>query len=297
MFLLLTVAFGGEIMATSPEYVEYLKKVATWKVTEYEDNIFKGWTVSETQTLLGDIKPDHTTKAILVPTKKNLPSSINWVNNNCIHSIMDQGNCGSCWAIAAAGVVSDKCCIELGSKDFGWLSPQELLACNTDNDSNHGCAGGSAYEAFQYTWNKGLVDINCLPYLATNSPCDKKCKNNKHWGAAHVCKCKEIIDCSGYDRLKSCLVDGPVAARMIIYKDFLNYGGGVYCRTRDAERIGDHTVRCIGYEEKDTDRNIYCANSWSKYWGDKGYFRIRPSYDCGFYDGEGNIFTMRHCSD
>ena len=83
-------------MAVTPEYVEYLKKIATWEVADYEDNLFKGWTLSEFQELLGDHKPDQVFDDTPVETKSYLPSSVNWANSKCIHKILDQKNCGSC---------------------------------------------------------------------------------------------------------------------------------------------------------------------------------------------------------
>ena len=135
-------------MAVTPEYVEYLKKIATWEVADYEDNVFKRWTLSEFQELIGDHKPDQVFDATLVETKSYLPSSVNWANSECIHKILNQKNCESCWAFAAAA--SDKCCIENYPKYYGWLPPQELLSCDKGDDENNNCNGGYALNAFSY---------------------------------------------------------------------------------------------------------------------------------------------------
>lgn len=299
VLLALAAACAEEELAITPEYVEHLKEVASWEVTEYEDSIFKGWTLSEVEVLLGDKKPNQIFEATPITPKDNLPSSIDWADNECIHKILDQGNCGSCWAFAAAGVASDKCCLETKPVDFGWLSPQELVSCDHGGSErkNKGCNGGFAYNAFDYVRENGLVGLDCMPYVARNSPCKKQCKDNKDWGASHKCKCQEITDCSGFTKLKACLAEGPVAARMAVYRDFLSYRRGVYCRTVGAAKLSDHAIRCVGFEEKDGERNVRCANSWSTYWGERGYFRIRPNDDCGFYAGESNIYTVSKCKD
>lgn len=295
VLLCLVGVYAKEEMAITPEYIDYLKNVADWEVSEYEDNIFKGWTLSEVQMLLGDKKPDQEFEAIPVTPKAYLPSSVNWAGNQCIHGVLDQGNCGSCWAFAAAGVASDKCCIGNGQKDFGWLSPQELVSCDNGGGKNEGCGGGFAYNAFDYVKKNGLVGMDCVPYKAKNLPCEKKCNNGKDWEESHHCKCQTKIDCSGFEKLKTCVVDGPVSARMRVFRDFLAYKGGDYCRTPGSQELSNHAVRCLGYKDDSTGKSVYCANSWSTYWGEKGHFHIKPTDDCGFYSGENNIYTVSDC--
>lgn len=292
LLLLLAVGlvWGNDDLVTTPDYVEYLKSVATWEVTDYEDSIFKGWTMDDAKHLLGKETTAQPYEALLATPKANHPSSLNWINSGCVHKVFDQGNCGSCWAVAAASVASDKCCIE--HKDYGWLSPQELVSCDKDN---RGCKGGLALRAFQYIHKHGLVSLQCMPYKAKDTECAKKCDNGKDWAKSHNCKCGEIIDCSGFDRLKTCLMEGPVAARMTVYKDFMSYKSGIYCRTKDSSRVGSHAIKCVGYGDE-TNPYVYCANSWGNGWGEKGYFRITPTNACGFFAGKGNIFTVAKCA-
>lgn len=296
VLLCLIVVHAKEEMAITPEYIDYLKKVADWEVSEYEDNVFKGWTLSEVEMLLGDKKPDQEFEATPVTEKAYLPSSVDWAGNQCIHKILDQGNCGSCWAFAAAGVASDKCCLEDSQKDFGWLSPQELVSCDKGEGKNEGCNGGFARDAFEYIKKNGLVDMDCVPYKAKNLPCPKECKNGKDWKQSHHCRCQKIEDCSGVEKMKTCLVDGPVSARMKVYRDFLAYKSGVYCMTKGSQKLSDHAIRCVGFTDNGNEQIVHCANSWSTYWGDKGYFYIRHSADCGFYEGEKNVYTVRDCT-
>lgn len=43
----------------------------------------------------------------------SLPDNFNWLEEEpeCIHPVMNQGDCGSCWAFSASEVVSDRVCI------------------------------------------------------------------------------------------------------------------------------------------------------------------------------------------
>lgn len=61
--------------------------------------------------------------------------------------VRDQGECGSCWAFAAAGVMEGNYNIKNKSSPTKWLSTQLLVDCDT---KNNGCDGGWPYEALQF---------------------------------------------------------------------------------------------------------------------------------------------------
>jgi C1A family cysteine protease len=263
-------------MLVTPEYTEYLKKHVSWEVVDYEDNVFRGWTVDEAKMLLGDED-----KPLLVqgeaPQDGPLPSTIDWKGANCIHDIHNQGNCGSCWAFATSSVVSDLCCLK--KEDKGWLAPQELVYCDKDND-NEGCDGGLAANALKYVRDNGLVPEECLPYVARDGSCPNACKNGKNWKEEHVCKAKKLIDCGELKNMIGCLKEGPITVRMIVYNDFFNYKGGLYCWDGRSGQAGGHAIRCVGHSNE-PEPHFTCANSWGANWGEKGYFRIKSKNGCG----------------
>jgi len=270
---LLVVAIAAEL-AVTPEYTAYLKKHVSWEVVDYEENIFKGWTVEEVRTLLGDEDREVITDvAPYIAT--SIPSSVNWAGASCIHEIHNQGNCGSCWAFATASVASDKCC--LGGKDYGWLSPQELVSCDR---TNSGCNGGLASEALKYVMSKGLVPESCYPYVGAQQACPTKCKDGSDWTAAHVCKAKSLTNCGTLPAMKSCLLKGPITIRMKVYSDFFNYKSGVYCWDQKSAFQGGHAIRGVGYSDSPK-AHILCANSWGPSWGESGLFRIEAREECG----------------
>lgn len=63
---------------------------------------------------------------------------------HCVSSILDQGDCGSCWAFASTEVLSDRYCVATGKRVQ--LSPQYALDC----EAHLGCAVGSMPE---HAWN------------------------------------------------------------------------------------------------------------------------------------------------
>ena len=285
---LLVAAIAAEMLVT-PEYVTYLKKTVSWEVTDYEDNVFKGWTVEEFKTMLGDVESDFVPEGRLAVPTASTPAAINWEGADCIHEIRNQGSCGSCWAFATASVASDKCCLE--NKDFGWLSPQELMSCDK---ANSGCNGGLAATAFQYVNKNGLVPEACYPYAAVDKACPTACKDGSSWADAHVCKCKAVVDCGTLPLMKECFKNGPIAARMKVYRDFINYKSGVYCWDGKSAFAGGHAVRCLGYNDSPKP-HLRCTNSWGLTWGDNGLFNIGATEECGLRVTPHDAWTVDQC--
>lgn len=68
----------------------------------------------------------------------------NATQSRCIAEILDQGHCGSCYAFAAASLLTDRLCFGRGfenspAQNKTTVSPQPLISCTS---SNNGCGGG-----------------------------------------------------------------------------------------------------------------------------------------------------------
>ena len=63
-----------------------------------------------------------------------LPDFWNWADHGIVQPVQDQGNCGSCYAFAAIGVIESSMCRYFGS--CVKLSEQEAMECT------NGCNGG-----------------------------------------------------------------------------------------------------------------------------------------------------------
>ena len=123
--LLLVGSFALDLVITK-SYTDYLKRHVSWEVAEYEENIFRGFTVEEATMMFGN-KPPVNEEPLpeFVPSEeqlKSLPSSFDWRDHSadCIHEVRNQGNCGSCWSFATSGMLADRCC--LMSADHGLLA-------------------------------------------------------------------------------------------------------------------------------------------------------------------------------
>ena len=268
--LLVLGSLASELVVTQ-SYLDYLKKHVSWQVANYEESIFRGWTIDELKAILNQkhFEDEEVHPEVPVDISK-LPRNLDWreKNANCVHEIRYQDNCGSCWAFSAAGVVSDRCCLRKG--DHGWLSPQELVSCDTGNS---GCTGGWEFNALLYVAEKGLVHDACFPYKASNAACPNQCADGRDWTSSHVCKCATRVFCQGSAAMINCMQTGPVTAGMYVYQDFTVYQSGIYKWNGQGEILGGHAVRCLGYGAS-PEAHYICANSWSIYWGEQGFFRI-----------------------
>lgn len=90
---------------------------------------------------------------------------------NWMTSVKDQGNCGSCWAHAAVGVLEAYINLYYNRLLDYDLSEEELISCILD----HGCNGGYEQYAFDYIKSSGIVDEDCFEYAAYEKDCLLKC--------------------------------------------------------------------------------------------------------------------------
>ena len=262
---LISAVFCQEMLVTQ-EMTDYLKRTVDWEVVDYEDNVFRGWTAEEFDSILGytpgeEFYPEYEIEG-------SVPSSIDWTGANCDHGPKNQGACGSCWAFAATGMVSDRCC--LMKADKGWLSPQELVSCDK---MDSGCQGGGLDTPLDYIkQNHGLVPDECFPYIARNSACPNKCKDGSDWKKAHVCDCTSYSICNNPNGMKKCLANGPATFGFYVCSSFMYYKSGIY-KCDCTKYRGGHAVEAMGFSET-PECHYIVKNSWGATWGDKGYFKI-----------------------
>ena len=266
------------------ELIEELKKTATWEVTEYEENIFRGIESEDIEQGMTFAESD----AQDYPEHKvtNTPKAVSWVGASCVHAVKNQGDecAAASFAFAVAGMVSDRCCLK--GQDHGWLSPMELLSCDK---SNYGCAGGWPLDSVAYVQKAGLVEDVCYPYNGRNEACPNKCKNGKDWNATHACKCTNPTSIKTFDELKTAMTNGPVVVTFEAFEDFYLYKSGIYCHTAGKfKRLV--SGRVLAYNETTTPPHLTVAMSFGEKWGEAGLVRM-CSTCCGMFGkySKGNI--------
>ena len=266
------------------EMIERVKETASWNVTEYEENIFRGVTDDE---IADNATPAQILSRNLKGGARILPApmpALKIDTASCIHDVREQRGCvGGSFAFAVAGMLSDRCCMK--GKDYGWLSTMELLSCDK---GNYGCAGGWPLWAANYTAINGLVDEKCYPYTGNNEDCPKKCKDSQDWNTARPCKCKNLKTLRTIDDVKNALVNGPVAVTFEAYDDFFIYKSGIYCHKEGSFKrlLSGRAVEMVTSPEP----YIRIAMSYGTTFGEAGYVRMCLTC-CGLFNKyeKGNV--------
>jgi len=161
-----------------------------------------------------------------------LPSRFDWRDYYALSLIRDQSfpqSCGSCWAHAAVGAIEGTYIVENcgGTLD---ISEQNAIC-----ECPGGCDEGCPHDVLRRARDHGIVDENCQPYLASNSPCTK-CGDwrDKLWRINEYHRVSSDIE----DIKKAIICYGPLsvgsenwrhAVVIIGYDDSLSYDGRTGC--------------------------------------------------------------------
>jgi len=263
LVLLIAFLFGSGIALADFKTVAPQAERAGWKAKDHGKKFKLG--------LKGHGK--KMPKQAVAPLKamRAIPASLDYRTQGFVSRVKDQGNCGSCWAFSATGVLESAIMLGKNLPNTNLdLSEQIVVSCDTGDE---GCNGGymDAVSDFLKTQGTGLEA--CYPYTATDGSCAKACADRStykvsNWG--YVASTDPEVA-----TLKAALVTyGPLVTTMMVYSDFMYYSSGVYAYTSGSLE-GGHAVILVGYD--DGGQYFIVKNSWGTGWGESGYFRIAYS--------------------
>jgi len=248
---------------------------------------FEGVSMAEAKRLLGLRIPESGVSCVHMMNQKNataidVPASFDsrtqWPG--FILPIANQAQCGSCWAFAAAEVLSDRLAIaSQGAKNLV-LSPQVLVSCDRQD---MGCNGGWPQFAADFLVNNGIPSDACVPYSSGGGAvpaCPSKCNDGS---TPTYYKYDSWDYCTGVNAIQAAVAQyGPVAVSMAVYQDFFTYSTGVYKYGGTTGLAGYHAIKLLGWGTDNGQDYWTVANSWGTTWGEAGFFRIaRGNNECG----------------
>merc|ERR1712002_589483 len=259
--------------------------------------------------LPGPKGPKYNRRTVNIPEGFEIPENFDareqWPDCPTIKEIRDQGSCGSCWAVGAVSVMSDRACIHSeGKANFRYSSDNLVSCCHS---CGFGCNGGWLGPAFEYWISEGIVsggrynsNEGCQPYSipecghhvegdrpdcssmeSDTPPCRSTCipeydteyESDLRHGSTSYSFYMDV-DAMQHDLM----TNGPLEASFDVYADFYSYKSGVYQHV-SGDYLGGHAIRVIGWGVENGTPYWLMANSWNTDWGDNGTFKILRGKD------------------
>jgi C1A family cysteine protease len=197
------------------------------------------------------------------------PTSVNWVDAGEVPPILNQAQCGSCWAFSAAGSISMAYNVKTKNNQLQ-LSPEQLVQCSKAY-GNNGCNGGLMNNAFQYAQKYPLATNAQYPYTSGNGVTGTCNTNLQAQGKYGVKTFTNVGKTSA--ALQAAIAQQPVSIA-VDASNWQYYQTGVFSK---CGKSLDHGVIAVGY----TPTYWLVRNSWGTTWGLQGYIQLAPGNTCG----------------
>jgi len=295
-------------------------------------NHMSDWTPDELMRLRGHKssrsgKPESITHfPSLLATRRNvfrdtvMPNEFSWANLSTISAPSeDQGDCGSCWAMASSLAMKARAEIKGIPNDF---SINQLIACTPNPHKcggTGGCDGATAELAYEYVLQKGLSSPelfrslrskvasplddpkgNCPANLKTETDVATRGVLDMAGNEVHLLGTSEselrgmTIGMRGWTKLPenmeepimtSLMVDGPVYVAVAVGEHWHYYSGGVMTQEGcDPLNVINHAVTLYAWGVKEKTRigpvkYWGIKNSWGPSWGEQGSVRLHRRDD------------------
>lgn len=293
----------------------------TWRAGVHRH--FVGKRVSEMMRMLGYRKKnEHELKAVTTKAKKpykkknlqrakpvadnrpdhvkyeGLPENFDWRNVNGVNydsPVKNQGNCGSCYAMATVSAAEARVRIASKNQLKPTLSSQAVVSCSI---YNQGCEGGYPYLVGKHAQDFGLLEEGCMHYSGSDEACvikrNAQCDPRRKYFASNYSYIGGYYgSCSEVEMMRELYRAGPIMVAFDAPSSLFYYTGGIYTGAapphEGIELPGlhlwektNHAVVAVGWGVENGQKYWTIKNTWGQTWGENGYFRIRRGTDeCG----------------
>jgi len=217
--------------------------------------------------------------------------------------VEQQGECGSCYALAAAYVLQSRFRIALLKKNITYevsISPENPLACSYYNQA---CSGGFPFLVGRHARDLGIPSASCEPYRGGESTCEGESTSRS---ANRVKKTRECVrngvrffakdygyvggyygNCNEKKIMREIMTNGPVVVALDATDEMQGYTQGVYessygprreheTRKNNTWEYTSHAVVVIGWGFSEAEGKFWIIrNSWGRSFGMDGYLYFR----------------------
>jgi cathepsin B len=231
-----------------------------------------------------------------------------------IGDIRDQSNCGCCWAFGGTSAATDRMCISSKAEMLFPLSAQDICFNSNFNGcgggqistpwsyiKRTGVVSGGQNKGIGGPFGDGFCSAFSLPHCHHHGPkkaddpypsegeagcpsessprgpkaCDSDAKSpHGSFSADKVTYSGVTQTARGETAIKQCRMEGGTCeVAFTVYSDFEDYATGIYQHVSGGS-VGGHAVKFVGWGTESGTKYWKVANSWNKYWGEDGYFRI-----------------------
>mmetsp|Transcript_64860 Transcript_64860/g.154863 ORF Transcript_64860/g.154863 Transcript_64860/m.154863 type:complete len:397 (-) Transcript_64860:50-1240(-) len=216
-----------------------------------------------------------------------LPESHSWSNlSTWTETVVDQGSCGSCWAMAAATLLQAH--TEIHLSEARTFSVQEMVSCVPNPNEcggTGGCGGATMGLALEWVWQHGSSLEKDAPYTSGDDGDNGSCNRDRllqgGTQAALSANAGQSFGMKGWNKLPSnryaplmqaLVQQGPVGVSVAADSWHL-YGSGIFDRCgKDA--VINHAVILVAYGQEQGHKYWTLRNSWGLDWGENGMLRL-----------------------
>eukprot|EP00656_Telonema_subtile_P011889 TRINITY_DN15940_c0_g1_i7.p1 TRINITY_DN15940_c0_g1~~TRINITY_DN15940_c0_g1_i7.p1 ORF type:complete len:293 (+),score=71.69 TRINITY_DN15940_c0_g1_i7:52-930(+) len=218
---------------------------------------------------------------------KALPKSLDWrLTPGVVSAPINQGSCGSCYAVSTADALSSRIQIKFKSKSAP-VSAQQVLC---EGRFSQGCNGGFPVAVLLQGWMGRLSSAG--PEYTGSNTCVSRA-TNKSVGVIRGGYIGGFYGaCSEASMMAELAKHGPIVVAFEATAELFHYKQGVFGEHKSKPNQGDgyktanrweptnHAVVAVGWGETAEGLKYWVIkNSWGEDWGEGGYFRIERGTD------------------